>query len=363
LNREYPFYIRATVILFGLILIVYTLFSLRDIFVPLGFAILIAMLLNPLTNLFVGWGVHKVLAICLVIVLGFIVISLISYFIMTEIAGFTDQLPAFKDKFELLLKKSQTGIRQQFNIPLQKQNQYLSELTANMKPLIGATAGSVLGTLATIILLPVYTFLFLYYKTLLLDFLFEIFSRENVKEVNVVLIQTRLAIQNYMWGLLLEALIVAAMNSIALMILGVEYAVLLGVVGALLNILPFIGGILSAALPVLMATLTLNGFHTQVWIILSYMLIQFIDNHFLVPYIVSSRVKINALISIVIVLLGGAIWGVAGMFLSIPFVGVLKIIFDRIPELKPWGKLLGTEIPARHKGQIWMRFQKQKNVS
>ncbi|MDP4265669.1 MAG: AI-2E family transporter, partial [Bacteroidota bacterium] len=153
--------------------------------------------------------------------------------------------------------------------------------------------------------------------------------------------------------LLLEALIVATLNSVALMILGVEYAILLGVLGAILNVLPFIGGIIAVLLPLTIATITKDGFGTQLGIIICYLVIQFIDNHFLVPYIVSSKVKINALISLIIVLLGGAVWGIPGMFLSIPFIGVLKIIFDKIPELKPWGKLLGDEVPTRHKGQIW----------
>ena len=92
-------------------------------------------------------------------------------------------------------------------------------------------------------------------------------------------------------------------------------------------------------LPILIATITKDGFQTELWVIISYMIIQFIDNHFLVSYIVASKVRINAL-SIVIVLLGGALWGISGMFLSIPFIGVMKIIFDRLPEMKPWGMLL-----------------------
>jgi len=106
-------------------------------------------------------------------------------------------------------------------------------------------------------------------------------------------------------------------------------------------------------LPLLIATVTKDGFGTQIGIIISYLVIQFTDNHFLVPYIVSSKVKINALASILIVLLGGLVWGIAGMFLSIPFIGILKIIFDRIPGLKPWGKLFGDEVPTRHKGEKW----------
>jgi predicted PurR-regulated permease PerM len=238
---------------------------------------------------------------------------------------------------------------------MEKQNQYLGEAQASIKPLAGQLLGTVAGTLTTATLLPVYTFLLLYYKKLLVNFIYEIFSEENAQEVATVLRQIKGAIQSYMMGLLVEALIVAALNTAALLLLGVPYAVLLGVLGALLNVLPFIGGIIAVLLPLLVATVTKDGFSTQIGIVISYAVIQFADNHFLIPYVVSSKVKINALISIVAVLLGGAVWGVSGMFLSIPFIGILKIIFDRIGELKPWGKLLGDEIPTRHPGQLLRR--------
>jgi predicted PurR-regulated permease PerM len=204
-----------------------------------------------------------------------------------------------------------------------------------------------------ILLMPVYIFLFLFYKPLILNFLFEVFAEENSRQVGEILNETKSAIQSYMVGLLLEALIVAVLNSTALLILGVKYAILLGVIGALLNLIPYIGGVIAIALPVLIATVTKDGYNTQVGILIAYIIIQFIDNNILVPRIVSSKVQINALISIIAVLLGAALWGVPGMFLSIPFVGILKIICDRIPDLKPWGKLLGDSVPTRHKGEIW----------
>jgi predicted PurR-regulated permease PerM len=182
-----------------------------------------------------------------------------------------------------------------------------------------------------------------------------IFAEENAEEVSTVLRQVRGAIQSYMYGLLIEASIVATLNTFALLILGVPYAVLMGVLGALLNVLPFFGGILAALLPMMVATITKDGYHTQIGIALSYIVIQFIDNHILIPYIVSAKVRINALLSLVAVLLGGAVWGLAGMFLSIPFIGVLKIIFDRIPEMRPWGRLLGDKVEPRkmlRRGQI-----------
>jgi predicted PurR-regulated permease PerM len=219
--------------------------------------------------------------------------------------------------------------------------------------MFGSTLSTALGTIGIILLLPVYIFLLLFYKTLILNFLYEVFAEENSRQMEAILNETKSAIQSYMVGLLLEALIVAILNSIALLVLGVKYAILFGVIGAILNMIPYIGGIIAIALPMLMATVTKEGYQTQLGILIAYIIIQFIDNNILVPRIVSSKVQINALISIIIVLLGAALWGVPGMFLSIPFVAILKIIFDRIPSLKPWSKLLGDTIPTRHKGEIW----------
>jgi predicted PurR-regulated permease PerM len=350
--KKYPFYIKSTAILLGLVLFVYILFNLGDIFVPLSFALMLSILLNPLTILLEKWKFPKVVAITLAILLAIVFISGVAYLLYMEIGSFSDQLPLFKKKLAEMLVKLQHTARQHFGINYKKQDQYITDAENGLKPILATTVGTVMGTLSMIVLLPVYTFLFLYYKALIINFLYELFAEENAKDLSKVLTQTKGAIQSYMFGLLLEAIIVATLNSAALLILGVDYAILLGVLGALLNVLPFIGGIIAVLLPVLIATVTKEGFHTQIEVIIAYFIIQMIDNHFLVPYIVSSKVKINALISIIIVLLGGALWGISGMFLSIPFVGVLKIIFDRVPELKPWGKLLGTEVPTKHRGQF-----------
>jgi len=343
--KKYPFYVRVTIILLGLILFSYALANLQSILIPFSFALFLGVLLNPLVERLMGWRVPLVGAIVIALALAIVVIAAVWYFLATQMLHFSSQLPALEEKLEVLVSKLQQDLARK--IPLAKQNQYIVEAKAGIKPLIGRTLGSVVGTLTTAFLLPVYTFLLLYYKNLILNFLYEIFAKENEEEVRAVLRQTRGAIQSYMYGLLIEGLIVASLNTLALLILGVPYAVLLGVLGAILNVLPFFGGILAILLPVLVATIEKDGFSTQFWVCISYMIIQFTDNHFLIPYIVSAKVRINALISIVAVLLGAAVWGLSGMFLSIPFIGVLKIIFDRIPEMKPWGRLLGDETPAK----------------
>jgi predicted PurR-regulated permease PerM len=270
-------------------------------------------------------------------------------------------MPVLQQKFSEMFHQLQLWLQRNYSLSLSKQSELISETGESLKPFIGQTLGSVLGALSVIVLLPIYIFLMLFYKTLMLNFLYEIFAEKNSNQVSNVLKETKNAIQSYMVGLLLEAIIVAILNSTALLILGVPYAILLGVIGALLNVLPYIGGIIAIALPVLIATITKDGYSTQIGVIIAYAIIQFIDNNILVPRIVSSKVKINALVSLVIVLLGGAVWGVSGMFLSIPFIAVLKIIFDRVDSLRPWGKLLGDEIPLHHKGELWgRRFGRRK---
>jgi predicted PurR-regulated permease PerM len=350
--KKHPFYLKSTVILFGLVLFVYILFNLREFLVPVAFALMLSILLNPLTLLLEKWRLPHALAIAIAIVAGILFIAGVAYLLYMEIASFSDQLPVFKKKLAEIGANIQHYASRHLGLTYKKQDQYLDQAETGLKPIVAATLGSVVGTLSMVILLPVYTFLFLFYKKLIINFLYELFAEENAQELSKVLTQTKGAIQSYMFGLLLEAIIVATLNSIALLILGVDYAILLGVLGAILNVLPFIGGLIAVLLPVLIATVTKNGFNTQIAVMIAYFIIQMIDNHFLVPYIVSSKVKINALISIIIVLLGGALWGIPGMFLSIPFIGVLKIIFDRIPDLKPWGKLFGTEVPTQKRGKL-----------
>ena len=354
-SKQYPFYLKGTIIILGLTLISYALFNLRAIMAPIAFSIIIAMLLNPLVNKFHNKGLGKIWSISLSLTIAFLISAGIMYFISAQIIGFSENLPELKTKFNEHLSQTHHWIAANFNISTEKQQKSLNEAMNNSKDLIGSALGGVLNTLGFFILVPIYVFLLLFYKTLILNFFHESFAEENTEKVTEILNETKKAIQSYMQGLLLEALAVAILNSVALLLLGVQYAILLGVIGALLNMLPYIGGLVAIALPVAIAAVTKDGFTTPLLIIAVYTIIQFIDNNFLVPLLVSSRVKINAFFSIVIVLLGGALWGVSGMFLSIPFLAILKIIFDRIPEMKPWGKLLGDEVPTRHKGEIWRR--------
>ncbi len=348
-----PFYKKSTTILFGIILFVYILYMLADLLVPLAFSGLFAILLNPLYSRMLNLKIPKVISIILTLLLAIVVLGAIFYFLSSQIIQFGEMLPVMKQKFGQILVDLQNWIARTFGIDIEKQVQYLNEAASSNKALLGQTLSGALGMFSVIFLIPVYIFLLLFYKTLILNFIYEVFSKESSESVAGILQGTKTAIQSYIVGLLIETLIIAVLNSAALLLIGVEYAILLGVLGAILNLIPYIGGIVAILLPVIMATVTADGYTTQLAILGAYAVIQFLDNNIIVPRVVSSKVQINALISILAVLLGGSLWGVSGMFLSIPFVAVLKIIFDRIDGLKPWGKLLGDEIPVRPITMDW----------
>lgn len=357
--KEYPFYLKSTIILFGLILVIYVFAMLADILIPLAFAAFLAVLLNPLVNRFQSYRVPKVLSIILAILIFAIGVAGVFYFLSTQIIQFGDSLPAFKQKFATMSIDFKSWVASTFGLAPKKQDQMINDALSNSQAMASKTLGTLLGMFAVVFILPVYLFLLLFYKTLILNFFYEVFKQENSEQVGEVLKETKTAIQSYIVGLLIEMIIVATMNSTALILLGVKYGILIGCIGAILNLIPYLGGIIAIALPVLMATVTEDGYTTQLGVIGAYAVIQFIDNNILVPRIVSSKVQINALISIVIVLLGNALWGISGMFLSIPFIAVLKIIFDHIPTLKPWGKLLGDTVPTKHRGQLWSKRRKE----
>lgn len=346
-EKEYPYYLKTTVILIGLVTLTYICYILGDTLVPLAFAAFLSILLNPLCNRFMKWGIPKIAAITLTLTIAVIFVAALFYFLSTQIAQFSESLPMLKTKFISIANDLQIWVEDTFGIATKKQSSMVKDALDNAQAMLPKTVGTVLGTISVVLLLPVYMFLMLFYKTLILNFIFDVFKEENSKRVAEILKETKSAIQSYIVGLLIEMLIVAAMNSAALLILGVKYAVLIGCIGAILNLVPYLGGIVAIALPVLMATVTKDGYTTQLLVLGAYALIQFIDNNILVPRIVSSKVQINALISIIIVLLGNQLWGVSGMFLSIPVVAVLKIVFDRIDDLKPWGRLLGDTVPTR----------------
>lgn len=349
--RKTPFFLKATLIIIGLHFLIDMLYIGQLIILPLLFSSIIAILISPLVSFFVRLRINRIIAIFLSLLfiigltLGIILI------LSMQMAKFSSSLPLFFDKSQDAITNCISWFSRSFNISIERANGFVEgmkiELIARSKVYLGHSVSVFGNSLVFIFLVPVYIFMILYYQPLLLDFIRKVFGKNNQKEVNEILYSTKTIIQSYLIALFIEAIIVAVLNSVGLLIIGVDYAILFGVIGALLNVIPYIGGIVAVALPMMIALATMSP-TASILVLIVYIVIQAIDNNVIIPMLVGSKVKINALVSIVVVIAGGALWGIPGMFLSIPLTAIVKVIFDHIDSLKPWGFLLGDSMPPQN---------------
>ena len=350
-----------TALLLFIYMVLYGFYISQQILTPLGFAFLFSVLLRPIEKKLLIWHVPKILSIILTILVGVIIVTAVITFISKQLGSFIKDVPALKHNLNDLWNQFQHWISHKFNLSQQDQQKIIDKAKATtMEDLPMGTLNIITTSIATLTLIPVYIFLFLYYRTLLLRFIMELFNEKHSIKVQETIQEIRYVMQHYITGLLTETSIVATLNILGLLIIGAPFAILLGLIAAILNLIPYIGGLISVILASLITFTNTGSITKMVWAVIILLVVQSIDNNILVPRIIASRVKLNALISILGVLIGGALCGLGGMFLSIPLMAVCKVIFDRVDELQPWGKLLGDDIPT---SKIRVRLKRKRKVN
>jgi predicted PurR-regulated permease PerM len=346
----FPFYAKFAFTAIGTFAFMYTMYVGQQIILPLIYATIIAILLNPFVNFLVKKHFNRLLAIFIAVFVAILITISLLYLVSAQVTLFSETYPKLKDKFNVVSVQAIQWISEQFNIKTTEINKWIvqteNDLVNKMGGAIGETLSMINSFLIVIFLLPVYLFMILYYKPLLLEFINKLFNPAHHQVVFDILNNSKRIIQSYLIGLLVEAAIIASLNSMGLLLIGIDYAIIIAITGALLNVIPYIGGIIAIAVPMLIAFVTKESSTYTLLVFGWYILIQFIDNHFIIPSVVASKVKINALISVIAVLVGGALWGIPGMFLSIPLTAILKVIFDHVEPLKPLGFLLGNIVPT-----------------
>jgi len=362
-----PFYAKATIFLVGLFALLTMLYIAQRIVIPIAFAIIIAIVLQPVVNFFVRMKMNRVIAIVITLLLTFLFIAAFVALLFSQASRFSETWPILVDKFTVIINHAITWASGYFNIDPQNFRDWITktkgELINTVSSSIGQTLVTIGGGLVLMLLLPLYIFLLLFYQLLLLNFIHKLFGKNNQAHVSEIITQTKTLTQHYIRGLLFEAVIVATLYASGLLIIGIDYAILLGVIAALLNIIPYIGGAIAASLFMIIAITTKDSATYPLLVLALYIVIHLIDNSVIIPRIVASKVKINALISITAILTASALFGIPGMIICIPVTGIIKLIFDHIEPLKPWGFLLGDTMPPILKIKaIRLGMKKKKSV-
>lgn len=317
----------------------------RDIVVPLAFAAFLSIVMLPLVKR-IEKRTGLTLAVTITLVGTILVLGLLSWVLVHQIVSLANDLPNLQTKFDTFVKQVETTVSEQLNMDEGEQSKMLQDAAKSVSGYVGAFLLSTTNTLSTLIQIPIYLFLLLIYREKFKQFFLALLPNNDDEMVWKKDIEN--VIQGYISGLLLVTLIIAALNTIGLLILGIDHAIFFGVLSGVLTIIPYVGIFIGALFPTLMALITKDSYWYAIGVVIVFTVVQFLEGNFITPRITGSKVSINALAAIIALLIGGKILGIAGMILAVPAIGVIKILMSYSYYLKPFVILLGDDdTPAK----------------
>jgi len=355
---SYPFYIKSACILITILIAGYLAKVGSLILVPLILGSLFALLLLPLCRFFERIKIPRTFASIISVILFFGFIFGGFYLLASQLTILKDDYPAFESQLSGLFHNLQEWISSKFGIQYDDQIQYLTNTAKKSVDAGSILLGSALLSLSSLFILLVFTFLYtfflLIYRSHLVKFLLMVNSDKHHSTVLDIVSQVQYVVKKYLIGLLIQMLLVSVLVFIALTAIGVKYGLLLAIITGVFNVLPYIG-IFFSLLVIALITFATSSFTHVILVAIAIVLIHMLDSNFIVPKIVGSKVKINSMFAMMAIILGEMFWGISGMFLAIPVLAILKIIFDRVKDLAPWGYLLGEEeLPQSEKAKELM---------
>jgi len=340
-----PYVVRLASILIVLFLIVAALYYMKVVFVPFLFSIIFAVMLYPFCSRLERMGLSKGLASFAAVFITTIFLILLAYLIIRQISIFLQQIPQLSEKTNKIIDNVQQYASQ--NLRMKKTN-FANNLKSQITELPTVAAGMlanslplISGVLIEIFLVPLYVFFLLYYRHFFLEFFYKIFHDSEKVLIDETLEKLEVVIKGYILGQFLDIMIIGTINTIVLYLLGVGYTIILGFGVAFLCIVPYLGMIIGSMIVLLVAILTTNTTWQPLTAFSVLWFIHIIDSNIVAPNVIGSKISINPLVAIFVLFLFGELWGLAGLFLAFPLAAILKVIFDTIPGLKPYGFLLG----------------------
>ncbi|MDN5217205.1 AI-2E family transporter [Fulvivirgaceae bacterium BMA12] len=329
------------------IIFILILYFGQSLLIPLSFGLLISFVLYPICRWLENRRFSRVMAIVISLVLFFILSLLIVGLMVRQFSLFTRQWPDLYDKIIWLLNDAFRDVGDFFNIPVEERKRWLNTLFTNAsQSVIRLLPRTVYNTSVSTILfflVPFYTALILYYRNLLMAFLYQLFpGAENRQEIISILQESIIAYYNFIKGMTIVYLVVGILNSIGLAVLGIPNPIFFGFIASILTFIPYVGITIGALLPMSIAWLTYDSMWYPLGIVAIFVVVQILEANIIFPLAVSFKLKINALATITVIMLGAIIWGASGMILFMPFTAIFKLIADRIDALKPFSILLGT---------------------
>lgn len=346
---QLPAFIHALLVLLLISLIVFIMVIGKSLLIPLFLAGFISVLLTPVCNWLEERKLSRMFSTLISLISGLIIILGFLAFVVLQVASFTKDLENVGERLNKYLSDIDSWVYEKFQIETGVgqgiDQEYLIDLLQTNSSSLAEFVLNTVGSLSGIILLPVFIFFFLIYRDHLTEFIVLLFKEKKQEHIKSEIKELRKVVQNYIVGMLKVMAILAVLNTIVLLGLGIKHAIFFAVFAAILNIIPYLGPFLGAILPTIFAFLTKDSLFYPIGVVIAFQIIQIIESNFLTPKIVGSNVNLNAFITFLGLLVGAIIWGVIGMILIIPTLAVLRKIFELSESTKPYALLFGEEKP------------------
>jgi len=318
----------------------------RDIFIPISFAALISFILYPICSWMERRGIGRMMAIIINVTILMVLILALVVLLVKQFFAFIQEWPALQSKLTESLKQLSGYIIDSFGVSRETQAHWLSQATNQIASsgltFLQRTISFSAFSLVMFILIPVYAVLILYYRSHWTAVLYRIFSMEQKENIRSILQLTIQAYYNFIKGMGLVYVAVGILNSIGLLILGIPHAILFGFIAAVLTFIPYVGIIVGSLLPMALAWITYDSVWYPLGVVGIFTLVQYLEANIIFPLAVSNRLQVNTFVMLVAIFAGGILWGMAGMILFVPFVGIVKLIADHNPKLRTLSIVLGT---------------------
>ena len=327
------------------------LYIARAFLVPVAFAFMLAMLLIPLSSWFGKRGMGRALSAILCVLLLVIVVGGVIALLSWQAAGIAQDADYIAGEVNKIPAMVQQYIDRTLGFPLEKQILFIREQNANLIAKAGdkiaLIAGSAAAVIGKLLLVIVYTFLFIYYRHHLGNFVLKLVSAEDKKQTEKIMVSSGRVAQQYVVGLGMMIGVLWVMYGIGFSVIGVRHALFFAVFCGLLEIIPYVGNLTGSLLTAIMA-FAQGGSTMALWVLLVYAIVQLTQTYLLEPLILGAKVSLNPLCTIVVIVVGEMLWGIPGMILAIPLMGIVKIICNNVSGLHSFAFLLG-EVKAPRK--------------
>lgn len=355
-NTRYPLIFRATAGILFVLLFAFILYFAADVLVVLAFAVLFSYLLFPLTSWLEGKKIPRGVANVVAIVLFISLFAFAGFMLYKQGGRLMADFPELKMHAIDNIGQMENYLEDKLPFVPQNQDNWLVDGVSNFLSSGEETLKNTFATTATTIgkafLMPFFIFFMLFYRERLRDFILDIVPPEKHDLTDEVLIKISKVTSRYMVGIVIVTTILCALTSVGLLVIGLKYAVLLGIVAGLFNLIPYFGTYIGGAIPLVMALLTMSSPKYALFVLLLIFILQFLENNILTPNITGSQVRLNPLFTLISILFGAMLWGIAGMFMAVPFVGMFKIVCEHVVPLQPIARLIGTDERSGWGGKV-----------